>query len=117
MRSDLLSKRMFLGGCFGLPWLWIVHIFYFRGNQESDEGLINPDDHFQDEEETGNDGRLPAEIQREAAKWVSRCQTGATVVVSLWLAWIGIAQYLRVENLLPSKFFFYSSDDAELTGW
>ena len=44
MRSDLLSKRMFMGGMFGLPWLWVVHVLYFRGNKESEEGLMNPDD-------------------------------------------------------------------------
>lgn len=45
MRSDLLSKRLFFAGCFGLPWLWIVHILYWRTNEETnDQGIINPDD-------------------------------------------------------------------------
>ena len=45
MRTDLLSKRLFTAGCFGLPWMWIVHVLYWRGNQgESNQGLINPDD-------------------------------------------------------------------------
>ena len=108
MRSDLLSKRFF-GGFLGLPWLWIVHVLYFRGNQESDEGLINPENRtsfwfhdrcmhkerthhcfcffiiladFQDEPAaTNSDGRSAEEIHREAAKWVSRCQTGAAIVI------------------------------------
>ena len=34
-RADLsadaqLARRMFIGGCFGLPWLWIVNALYFR---------------------------------------------------------------------------------------
>uniref|UniRef100_A0A7S3DXT4 Gamma-secretase subunit PEN-2 n=1 Tax=Entomoneis paludosa TaxID=265537 RepID=A0A7S3DXT4_9STRA len=118
MRSDLLSKRLFFGGLLGLPWLWIVHVLYFRGNQESDEGLINPDDHFQDEPAAaGNDGRPPEEIQREATKWVSRCQTGAIIAVTLWIGWIVTAQYLRSQGNLPSSLYFYSDNDAELTGW
>lgn len=28
MRSDLLSKRLYYVGWFGLPWLWIVHVLY-----------------------------------------------------------------------------------------
>jgi hypothetical protein len=45
MRSDLLSKRLFFAGCLGLPWLWIVHILYWRSNEESnDQGILNPDD-------------------------------------------------------------------------
>src|SRR5210317_1343742 len=27
-----LSKRMFIAGCFGLPWLWICNVLYFRRN-------------------------------------------------------------------------------------
>lgn len=45
MRSDLLSKRIFFAGFLGLPWLWIVHILYWRTNEESnDQGILNPDD-------------------------------------------------------------------------
>ena len=45
MRTDLLSKRLFQAGCFGLPWLWIVHVLYWRGNtSEANEALLNPDD-------------------------------------------------------------------------
>lgn len=45
MRSDLLSKRLFIAGSFGLPWLWIVHVLYaVKGSPENDEGLLNPDD-------------------------------------------------------------------------
>jgi hypothetical protein len=35
MRSDLLSQRIFLAGCFGLPWLWIVHILYNQGLEKA----------------------------------------------------------------------------------
>jgi len=54
MRSDLLSKRIFLAGCFGLPWLWVVHILYERGLEEkggdpdaadaANQGLLDADE-------------------------------------------------------------------------
>lgn len=44
MRSDLLSKRLFLVGCLGLPWLWTVHVMNHGNTEENDEGLLNPDD-------------------------------------------------------------------------
>lgn len=27
----LLARRMFIGGCFGLPWLWAINVWYFWG--------------------------------------------------------------------------------------
>ena len=57
MRSDLLSKRIFIAGCLGLPWLWTVHALYHwkgcRSGSEEEEtassnnegGLLNnPED-------------------------------------------------------------------------
>jgi hypothetical protein len=37
MREDLLSKRIFLAGLCGLPWLWIVHVLYYYGRQREEE--------------------------------------------------------------------------------
>jgi len=31
MRADVLSQRIFTAGCFGLPWLWMVHALYYKG--------------------------------------------------------------------------------------
>lgn len=47
MRSDLLSKRIFFAGCFGLPWLWVVHVLFHVGGskEEGDEqDIVNSDD-------------------------------------------------------------------------
>mmetsp|Transcript_21789 Transcript_21789/g.60570 ORF Transcript_21789/g.60570 Transcript_21789/m.60570 type:complete len:118 (+) Transcript_21789:75-428(+) len=117
MRSDVLSKYMFYVGSLGLPWLWIVHVLYFRGNQESGEGLINPEDHFHDEPVTRSDGRSAQEINDEAAKWVNRCQKGATIAVVMWIGWIVTSQVLRSQGLLPSVLFFESAYNTEVTGW
>uniref|UniRef100_A0A7S3P8C1 Gamma-secretase subunit PEN-2 n=1 Tax=Amphora coffeiformis TaxID=265554 RepID=A0A7S3P8C1_9STRA len=112
MRSDLLSKRFFFAGCLGLPWLWIVHILYWRTNEESnDQGILNPDDHF-NEEPT----ELSAEeIRMEAEKWVSRSKCMASLAVTLFVAWVIVAQCFRHE--LPAILYMYNQDNAELTGW
>lgn len=48
MRSDLLSKRIFFAGCFGLPWLWVVHVLFHASNHEEDneqqQGIVDADD-------------------------------------------------------------------------
>ena len=53
MRADLLSQRIFTAGCFGLPWLWVVHVLYERGLDESgndtnedptNQGLLDADE-------------------------------------------------------------------------
>lgn len=115
MRTDLLSKRMFTAGCFGLPWLWTVHVLYWRNHTEDDEqeGLLNPDDHFQDEPTEAT----PEEIKAEAAKWVQRCQYSATVAFAVWLAWIVTCQVLRVYGMMPASLFMLNADDQALTGW
>ena len=119
MRTDLLSKRMFTAGCFGLPWLWIVHALYWRhpSEDDADQGLLNADDHFPQEEDAVAVAMTPDEIKLEAAKWVQRCQYGATVVCTGWVAWIVAAQVLRVYGMLPASLFMLNADDQALTGW
>jgi hypothetical protein len=118
MRTDLLSKRMFTAGCFGLPWLWTVHVLYWRNNHKNNEdeqqgGLLNADDHFQDEPTQAT----PEQIKAEAEKWVQRCQYSAVVAFTGWLAWIIISQVLRVNGMLPASLFMLNADDQALTGW
>lgn len=43
MRDDILAKRMFLAGCFGLPWLWAVHSLYWYRKQRPNH--VGDDDH------------------------------------------------------------------------
>jgi hypothetical protein len=112
MRTDLLSKRFFAAGCFGLPWLWVVHVLYSMGNQEQEnEGIVNPDDHFQDDPTEATQD----EIKREATLWVQRCKICASVFVVLWIAWIVCAQVFR--SVLPASLYMLNADDAALTGW
>ncbi|GKY96633.1 hypothetical protein MPSEU_000622900 [Mayamaea pseudoterrestris] len=119
MRTDLLSKRIFTAGCFGLPWLWIVHAWYWRNHVESPEdeqqqGLLNADDHFP---EDATPVLTPEEIKLEAQKWVHRCQYCAAIVCTLWIGWIVTSQVLRVNGMLPASLFMLNADDQALTGW
>jgi hypothetical protein len=44
LRDDELSRRMFYVGCFGLPWLWIVHTIFWYGKQKTaDQSLLEAD--------------------------------------------------------------------------
>ena len=75
---------------------------------------------FQDEPTSGR-GSEPQmsleEIKQETAAWVSRCQKSAAIFITLWIGWIITAQVLRHEDILSSKWFILSPNDAELTGW
>jgi hypothetical protein len=117
----MLSKRIFTAGCFGLPWLWIVHVFYWRNNagttEDEQEGLLNADDHFPQDNNTAATTLTPEEIKLEAAKWVYRCQYCAVFVCTLWAAWIVTSQVMRVHGLLPASWFMLNADDSTLTGW
>jgi hypothetical protein len=45
LRDDELSRGMFYVGCFGLPWLWIVHtIFWYEKQKTVDQSLLEADD-------------------------------------------------------------------------
>ena len=90
-----LSKRMFIAGCFGLPWLWICNVLYFRarvfqplvfidywpghvpqpraGGQEGDDQEQSVEDHLN---------------RMELKKWVKRSTHGAVIVMGAFIAWI-----------------------------
>lgn len=71
-----------------------------------------PTTDFQQDEPVERDTEA---IKEEAEKWVSRCKTGASVVMSCWIGWIIAVQLLR--GLLPSSFFMLTADDSASTGW
>ena len=55
------------------------------------------------------------EIRIEAEKWVGRSKCMASLAVTIFIAWVVVAQVYRKE--LPSFLYLYSDDNAELTGW
>jgi hypothetical protein len=45
IKDDELSRRFYLGGFAGLPWLWIVHTLHWYGKQKAGNGarlLLDP---------------------------------------------------------------------------
>ena len=55
------------------------------------------------------------EIRMEAEKWVARSKCMASLVVTIFISWVVVAQVFR--NELPTFLYLYSADNAELTGW
>jgi hypothetical protein len=145
MRADELSRKMFFAGCFGLPWLWIVHTLFFynkvaNAGEDDDEydggaaaaaaasALVPPPP----TENAANNGTTTApppttitttstaleayEIYAAEKIWVFRGRNAALVVVTAWLAWIIFCQVLAVD-LLPDFIYVRRPDQGEFTGW
>lgn len=55
------------------------------------------------------------EIKQEALKWIQRCKIGASITVTIWLAWIITSQVMR--DHLPASLFMLAPDDSAMTGW
>jgi len=118
MRSDLLSKRIFFAGCFGLPWLWIVHFLHANelednaangGSQERE--TLDVDAEFPENETTLNQ----EQIDLSRRYWIQRCKTGAVTIVCSWIGWIAVAQVMK--GHLPGNWYVRAPDDNEWTGW
>eukprot|EP00956_Cyclotella_meneghiniana_P029675 scaffold72655_cov36-Cyclotella_meneghiniana.AAC.2 len=101
----ILSRRMFYGGCLGLPWLWICNVLYFRQYLKSLNNTNN----------NNNNNNRTAEEKNEIEKWVKRSTIGATIVVSVFLAWIVTFQ-VNKENF-GSAWFVMDMTEEESSGW
>lgn len=135
MREDILAKRMFLAGCFFLPWLWAVNVLYFRrkvyGRIPCWDSLTDNED---DEGREGSQGLLPnitgdedeyedehsveitaAEIEAETLKWVNRSSYSALSAFALFVAWI--VTFQSTKGSWGPNWFVMSEDEAERTGW
>mmetsp|Transcript_13944 Transcript_13944/g.21179 ORF Transcript_13944/g.21179 Transcript_13944/m.21179 type:complete len:98 (-) Transcript_13944:78-371(-) len=97
MREDVLAQRMFMAGCLGLPWLWVVNVMYFRSQDDNDN----------EEEEEG--------VRQERDKWVKRSMYGAFVVLSAWAAWIVV--FLSQKDSFGPEWFIMSQEEGDKTGW
>ena len=152
MRSDLLSKRLFAAGCLGLPWLWTVHVMYHwkgadDGEQEQNEGLLNPDDRTCKPQRWLGKCYMPINLSKLTYISFSLCQkladfqddsseAGPTadeikIEAQKWvvrckigalLGWMLFIAWIVVAqifrgNLFPNSLYMFSSDSAEWTGW
>ena len=130
----ILSKRMFIAGCFGLPWLWICNSLYFRLRVFKPIVLIDywpgksPSPSTTSSTETGGNNnsssneeqtmeqQLEQEIQKnELEKWVKRSSRGAILVMTLFVAWI-ITFQVNKEHF-SSGWFVMRPTDADVSGW
>jgi len=133
----LLSKRMFMAGCLGLPWLWICNALYFRSKvfgpmvmvdywpgkspppPTSDDNVggdsNNADDNDDDDGET-MERQLERQMEKnELEKWVRRSTRGAVLAMTLFVSWI-VAFQVNKEHFGP-RWFVMDPTDAETSGW
>lgn len=129
----LLARRMFLGGCLGLPWLWICNALYFRRRVFDPLVVV---DYWPGQappsfgEEDGGDGADDAGVdpqrvmdrqleyeatRKDLEKWVRRSTVGAFVLTGLFVAWIVTFQ-VNKEHFGP-KWFVMDETEAAKTGW
>ena len=130
----LLSKRMFIAGCFGLPWLWICNILYFRLRVFNPIVLIdywpgksppttianetgnNNENRREDNEQLTMEQQLQQQMHLEELKtWVKRSTRGAFLVVSLFITWVIVFQVNK--DSFSQKWFVMDQTAYEITGW
>mmetsp|Transcript_13157 Transcript_13157/g.28389 ORF Transcript_13157/g.28389 Transcript_13157/m.28389 type:complete len:152 (-) Transcript_13157:445-900(-) len=139
----LLSKRMFIGGCFGLPWLWICNALYFRlrvfgplllvdywpgqrppivldGEENDVDGGANDNNNNNDDDSSNPRRTMEQQLEYEMTRkqlsmWVKRSTIGAFVVMSLFVSWI-ITFQVNKDSFGP-KWFVMDETDATKTGW
>ena len=131
----LLSKRMFIAGCFGLTWLWICNVLYFRlrvfnpivlidywpGKSPPTTTIAN-DRNINESRREGSDEQLSMEQQlqqqmhlEELKTWVKRSTRGAFLVVSLFITWVIVFQVNK--DSFSQKWFVMDQTAYEITGW
>ena len=131
----LLSKRMFIAGCFGLPWLWICNALYFRlsvfnpiicidywpghkpTSASNEQGNHNDGGNNDQQQQTAAmEQQLEEQMaKQEISKWVKRSTKGAILVCTLFIAWIVTFQVNK--DSFSNKWFVMDPTDAEVTGW
>ena len=131
----LLSKRMFIAGCFGLPWLWICNALYFRlsvfnpiicidywpgykpTSASNEQGNHNDEGNNDQQQQTAAmEQQLEEQMaKQEISRWVKRSTKGAILVCTLFIAWVITFQVNK--DSFSNKWFVMDPTDAEVTGW
>eukprot|EP00543_Licmophora_paradoxa_P009278 CAMPEP_0202470868 /NCGR_PEP_ID=MMETSP1360-20130828/82850_1 /ASSEMBLY_ACC=CAM_ASM_000848 /TAXON_ID=515479 /ORGANISM="Licmophora paradoxa, Strain CCMP2313" /LENGTH=130 /DNA_ID=CAMNT_0049096717 /DNA_START=54 /DNA_END=443 /DNA_ORIENTATION=+ len=130
MREDILAKRLFMVGCFGLPWLWAVHILYFFRKQKqqstasagqqllTDQSVESTT--YNDEPNDDSDGNGSGENNRalalEEKKWVRREIVALVLVSMAWVTWIIVFQILKNEYF-SEEWLVRTPDQIDASGW
>ena len=119
-----LSKRMFIAGCFGLPWLWICNVLYFRARVFKPlvfidywPGHLPPP--MAGQEEGDSDQQEPSvdeQLNRmELKKWVKRSTHGAIIVMGAFLAWI--ITFQTNKEFFGPNWFVADETESNKSGW
>ena len=122
----LLAKRMFLGGCCALPWLWVCNVLYFRLQVYGPKVLL---DYWPGQSppppagagEGGGDQSMENELERqlqqaELKKWVSRSTRGAVIVMGAFVAWV-ITFQVNKDSFESRWFVMDESQEEQSGGW
>ena len=124
-----LSKRMFIAGCFGLPWLWICNVLYFRlrvfnpivlidywPGKSPPTTVANNESRREGDEQLSMEQQLQQQMHLEELKtWVKRSTRGAFLVVSLFITWVIVFQVNK--DSFSQKWFVMDQTAYEITGW
>ena len=119
-----LAKRMFIAGCFGLPWLWICNVLYFRSRVFQPLVFVDywpghvPPSTFGQEVGNNTDQEPSVEEQlnrMELKKWVKRSTSGAVIVMGAFIAWI--ITFQTNKEFFGPKWFVVDETEASQSGW
>ncbi|KAL7541331.1 hypothetical protein ACHAXR_010821 [Thalassiosira sp. AJA248-18] len=143
----LLSKRMFLAGCLGLPWLWICNALYFRlqvfgptvmvdywpGQTPPSSTLPGEEDDDDEGDNSGNNNSTNDDQQQQQQQSIMDQQLerqmnqkelqkwvkrSTTCALVAMSAFIAwIITFQVNKDHFGSKWFVMDETDAEKTGW
>ena len=116
-----LAKRMFIAGCFGLPWLWICNVLYFRSRVFHPMVFLDywPGHYVPPPTNTTTTDQEPSveeQLNRmELKKWVKRSTSGAIIVMGAFIAWI--ITFQTNQEFFGPKWFVVDETEASQSGW
>ncbi|OEU15064.1 hypothetical protein FRACYDRAFT_275537 [Fragilariopsis cylindrus CCMP1102] len=115
LRDDQLSRRYYIGGLIGLPWLWIVHAIHYYGKQRNEDAqrILRGEQHIADPSSELDTGNENAEKER---MWVMRGRNSAIAVTCGWITWILFVQVIFPDSL-PSSWYVRDPNSFAATGW
>eukprot|EP00980_Cylindrotheca_fusiformis_P008076 scaffold1722_cov120-Cylindrotheca_fusiformis.AAC.6 len=114
LREDELSEKYFYAGCFGLPWLWIVHAMHYHAKTKKANaaaGSLLGSEENQPEQDPAR-----TEVKLAERQWVGRCRSSAIIVTTAWVIWILIVQVF-LTDIFPVGLFVRSEEQGAYTGW
>ncbi|KAL7453717.1 hypothetical protein ACHAWC_005359 [Mediolabrus comicus] len=113
---------MFIAGCFGLPWLWICNVLYFRRNVYKPLVFVDywPGHSVPPSSSSYQDHQSSSSVDEqlnllELKKWVKRSTSGAVIVMGAFIAWI-ITFQMNKEFFGPG-WFVVDETEASQSGW